>query len=64
MLDDIYWTFLDELYFGPLGKLEDRIQFLSEEEKSELGSLYEIKQEQAKDGTLDSIYDPGDLLDY
>ncbi|KAI9645450.1 hypothetical protein NHQ30_006189 [Ciborinia camelliae] len=64
MFDDIYWTFLDEMYFGPLGKLEDRIQFLNEEERNELSTLYEIKQEQAKDATLDSVYDVGDQLDY
>ncbi|TGO88131.1 hypothetical protein BPOR_0181g00020 [Botrytis porri] len=56
MFDDIYWTFLDEMFFGPLDKLEDRIQFLDEEEKVELNTLYEVKQKQANYGTLDLIY--------
>lgn len=64
MFDDIYWTFLDEMFFGPLDKLEDRIQFLNEEEKSELSTLYEIKQKQASEGTLDAVYDAGNQLDY
>ncbi|CAD6454133.1 29effb58-6cc6-4fe2-8117-77e55d72f4ca [Sclerotinia trifoliorum] len=64
MFDDVYWTFLDEMFFGPLDKLEDRIQFLSEDEKNELQTLYEIKQKQANDGILDDVYDAGDQLDY
>lgn len=52
------------MFFGPLDKLEDRIQFLSEDEKSGLQTLYKIKQKQASDGILDDFYDAGDQLDY
>ncbi|OJI99294.1 hypothetical protein ASPVEDRAFT_123659 [Aspergillus versicolor CBS 583.65] len=39
LLDDIYWTFLDERYFGPLGSLDDRLELLSVDEVQELNRL-------------------------
>ncbi|BCS17187.1 uncharacterized protein APUU_10015S [Aspergillus puulaauensis] len=39
ILDDIYWTFLDERYFGPLGSLDDRLELLSVDEVDELNEL-------------------------
>lgn len=53
MFDDIYWNFLDEIYYGPLKSIEDRIQLLDEEERTELGNIFQVKIEQAKEGTLD-----------
>lgn len=40
MYDEIYWTFLDEKYFGKPGSLEDRIELLNDEEKSELNTIF------------------------
>lgn len=56
MLDDIYWSFLDEMFFGAFTSLEERITLLSPEEKEELHGLYEMKVEQAKGKELEDNY--------
>ncbi|ESZ89981.1 phosphotransferase enzyme family protein [Sclerotinia borealis F-4128] len=62
MFDEVYWAFLDEKYFGPFVALEDRVELLNEEEKNELTKLFDLKQEQAKDKTLDIYYPSTDLM--
>ncbi|KAJ5950285.1 uncharacterized protein N7479_008698 [Penicillium vulpinum] len=42
MFDDIYWTFLDQKYFGS-GSLEDRLLLLSEEELDGLKEIVLLK---------------------
>ncbi|MCJ1256921.1 hypothetical protein MMC24_004746 [Lignoscripta atroalba] len=63
MFDEIYWAFIDEIYYGPLGSIEDCIRLLDEEERIELDGIFHIKMEQAKDGTLDEHYSVDDLVD-
>jgi hypothetical protein len=43
MFDDIYWMFLNKLYFGSLGSIEDRIQLLDEQEQKELAGIFQEK---------------------
>ncbi|KAJ8071653.1 hypothetical protein OCU04_001974 [Sclerotinia nivalis] len=62
MFDEIYWTFLDEKYFGPLVSLEDRVELLNEEEKNELSTIFDLKQEQARDKTSDVYYPARELM--
>ncbi|KFY07881.1 hypothetical protein V492_06736 [Pseudogymnoascus sp. VKM F-4246] len=63
MFDDIYWNFLDEIYYGPFKSIEDRIRLLDEQERTELGEIFQVKMEQAKDGTLDENYSTDALVD-
>ncbi|KAM4067317.1 hypothetical protein HRG_001291 [Hirsutella rhossiliensis] len=53
MFDDIYWTFLDEKFYGPLGVLEDRLSLLSDEEKSGLDGFVKSKMQQSSECCLD-----------
>ncbi|KAL2802145.1 hypothetical protein BJX63DRAFT_441385 [Aspergillus granulosus] len=39
IFDDIYWAFIDERYFGPLGSLDDRLELLSPDEIEELNEF-------------------------
>lgn len=52
LLDDIYWTFLDEKCFGPFTTIEDRISLLSEEERANLDGFVKEKLIQAQEKTL------------
>ncbi|KAJ5727183.1 phosphotransferase enzyme family protein [Penicillium malachiteum] len=52
MFDDIYWTFLDQRYFGD-GSPEDRISPLTQEELDELERLVPLKMQQAIENTLE-----------
>ncbi|MCJ1309526.1 hypothetical protein MMC25_003186 [Agyrium rufum] len=62
MFDDICWTFLDERFFGCFTNIEDRMLLLDEDEKTEMSSLYQIKLDQAKDGTLDDNYTVDEMI--
>ncbi|APA05484.1 hypothetical protein SS1G_09912 [Sclerotinia sclerotiorum 1980 UF-70] len=62
MFDEIYWTFLDEKYFGPLFSLDDRVELLNEEEKNELSTIFDLKQEQARDKTFNVHYPARELM--
>lgn len=53
MFDDIYWTFLDEKYFGRLGSLDDRLSLLTQQERDEMPGFVQEKLQQAKEKTLD-----------
>lgn len=63
MFDDIYWNFLDELYYGPFKSIEDRAQLLDEHERTELGENFQMKMEQAKEGTLDENFSTDALVE-
>jgi aminoglycoside phosphotransferase (APT) family kinase protein len=63
MFDEIYWGFIDRLYYGPFVSIEDRLRLLSEEETSGLDELVRIKMEQAGEATLDAHYSVEDLMD-
>ncbi|EEP82091.1 predicted protein [Uncinocarpus reesii 1704] len=53
MFDDIYWTFLDQKYFGSLDSLNDRISLLSQQEQDELNGFIQRKMQQAAEKSLD-----------
>lgn len=53
MFDDIYWTFLDERYFGRLCSLDDHVSLLTQEERNEMPGFVQEKLQQAKEKTLD-----------
>ncbi|RMZ81817.1 hypothetical protein DV738_g2000, partial [Chaetothyriales sp. CBS 135597] len=55
--DDIYWKFIDPLYYGDFTSLEDRIRLLSVEEQDKLQGFVELKMRQANDGGLDEHLD-------
>ncbi|KAF2836527.1 hypothetical protein M501DRAFT_987253 [Patellaria atrata CBS 101060] len=63
MLDEVYLTFLDKLYHGPLTSINDRIQLLSEEERDNLEEFVRAKMEQDKESHLDDHYPIDKLLD-
>ncbi|PYI02492.1 phosphotransferase enzyme family protein [Aspergillus sclerotiicarbonarius CBS 121057] len=62
MFDDIYWTFLDQRYFGP-GSLEDRLCLLSQEERDELETLVSVKMQQVSEKRLDEHLSIDDVID-
>ncbi|KAL2851160.1 phosphotransferase enzyme family protein [Aspergillus pseudoustus] len=53
MFDQIYWTFLDTRYFGPLQSLDDRLCRLSVEELGELDRFVALKMKHANEKCLD-----------
>jgi len=53
MFGDIYWTFLDEKYFGRLGSLDDRLSLLTQQERDEMPGFVQEKLQEAKEKTLD-----------
>ncbi|WEW60187.1 hypothetical protein PRK78_005672 [Emydomyces testavorans] len=64
MFDEIYWTFIDEAYYGRFISIEDRVeQHLNGAERDELDKIYQIKMEQAKDGKIDTHYTIDDLVE-
>jgi len=63
MFDEIYWSFIDKMYYGPFVSIEERLKLLSEEERSGLDEFVRIKMEQSGEGTLDAYYSLDDLVD-
>ncbi|KAL1877813.1 hypothetical protein Plec18167_004782 [Paecilomyces lecythidis] len=55
--DDIYWKFIDPLYYGERTSIEDRIRLLSKQEQDELAPFVQLKMQQAEDGELDENWD-------
>jgi len=62
MFDEIFWTFIDKMYYGPFVSIEERLRLLSEEERSGLDEFVRIKIEQSGEGTLDAYYSLDDLV--
>ncbi|KAM4058841.1 phosphotransferase enzyme family protein [Hirsutella rhossiliensis] len=62
MFDDIYWTFLDEKFFGRLDALEDRLSLLSDEEREGINGFVEEKMRQKSECTLDEHLTFDDLF--
>ncbi|KAJ5291429.1 phosphotransferase enzyme family protein [Penicillium angulare] len=52
MFDDIYWTFLDQKYFGD-GLLEDRLSLLSKDELDQLEKIVPLKMQQVTEKRLE-----------
>ncbi|KAF4511737.1 hypothetical protein G6O67_003509 [Ophiocordyceps sinensis] len=63
MFDDIYWAFLDEKFFGPLGTLEDRLSLLSDEERNGLDGFVELKMQQKSECSLDEHLTLDEIMD-
>ncbi|RFU23795.1 hypothetical protein B7463_g12543, partial [Scytalidium lignicola] len=63
MENGLFWNFLDKMYYGPLESIEDRIQLLDEQERKELGEIFLVKVEQAREGKLDENYSTDALVD-
>ncbi|KAK2808389.1 hypothetical protein FQN50_004774 [Emmonsiellopsis sp. PD_5] len=63
MFDEIYWTFLDEKYFGPLGCLDDRLSLLSQDERNGLDGFVRMKMQQAAEKRLDEHLTFDELVD-
>lgn len=43
MFDEIYWTFIDQRFYGAFSSLDDRMQLLDEEQKIEMEELVKLK---------------------
>lgn len=63
MFDDIYWAFLDEKFFGPLGTLEGRLSLLSDEERNGLDGFVELKMQQKSECSLDEHLTLDEIMD-
>ncbi|KAK2734495.1 hypothetical protein FQN57_001659 [Myotisia sp. PD_48] len=65
MFDEIYWTFLDRIYYGEFISIDDRVeQHLDQEKREKFGQIYQIKLEQANEGTIDSCYSIEDVMEF
>ncbi|OJD10098.1 hypothetical protein AJ78_08752 [Emergomyces pasteurianus Ep9510] len=53
MFDEIYWTFLDEQYFGPLSSLDDRLSHLTQDERDQMEDFVQAKMQQIEERRLD-----------
>ncbi|KAG5292185.1 phosphotransferase enzyme family protein [Histoplasma ohiense] len=53
MFDEIYWTFLDERYFGPLKSLDDRLSLLTQDERDQMEDFVRAKVQQKVERRLD-----------
>ncbi len=63
MFDEIYWTFIDEMYHGPFTLIEDRMGLLSEEERLNLDEFVRAKVEHIAEGPLEIYYSVDNLVD-
>ena len=63
MFDEIYWSFLDEKHFGPLGSLDDRLPLLSQQERDGLDGFVQKKLRQAEEKRLDENSTLDDIVD-
>lgn len=63
MFDEIYWIFIDKMYYGPFVSIEERLKLSSEEKRSGLDEFVRIKMEQSGKGTLDAYYSLDDSVD-
>lgn len=64
MFDDIYWTFVDQRYYGPFTTIEDRITQLSEEERMSLDVFVQTKMQHAAEGRLIAHQSIDEMVDY
>lgn len=60
--DDIYWKFIDPLYYGDFSSVEDRLRLLSFDEQEGLEAFVELKMQQAKEPELDEHLDPHEMF--
>lgn len=65
MFDEIYWTFIDQQYYGTFTSLDDRIQLLDPEQQSEMNELVKLKTCQCTEGkeSFDDHYPIDKLLE-
>lgn len=63
MFDEIYWSFIDQRFFGPLTTIDDRLCLLSAEERVDIDTFVEKKMDQTRAGNLDSHYSIDELVD-
>ncbi|KAJ5249862.1 hypothetical protein N7489_000272 [Penicillium chrysogenum] len=63
MFDEIYWSFIDQRFFGLLTTIDDRLCLLSAEERVDIDAFVEKKMHQTRAGNLDSHYSIDELVD-
>ena len=63
MFDEIYWGFLDKMYYGPFTTMKERVGLLSEDEKCDLHDLVPVKMQQADEGTLETHQNVNEMVD-
>lgn len=63
IFDDIYWIFLDEIFFGRLGTLDDRLSLLSDEERDGLDGFVRTKMQQKSECSLDEHLKFDEIID-
>ncbi len=51
--DEIYWRFIDPLYYGEFTSIEDRLKLLSPDEQADLETFVALKMQQVEACTLD-----------
>jgi hypothetical protein len=57
MFDEIYWTFIDQRYYGPFTSLDDRIQILNQEQQREMNELVRLKTHQSSKEGAENLND-------
>jgi hypothetical protein len=63
MFDEIYWKYIDQMFFGPFTTIEDRIRLLSAEEQDHLEIVVREKIKQVSESKLDSHYSIDELVE-
>ena len=62
MFDEIYWTFIDSMYYGPFTSLDERVELLEEEDGNAVDDFVREKMAQER-GVLDDHYTADALVD-
>jgi hypothetical protein len=63
MLDDIYWNFLDPMFFGQFEALDQRISLLGEQERNEMEDFVQEKIRQLEQPRLDEHLTLDEIMD-
>lgn len=60
--DDVYWKFVDPVYYGTFTSIEDRIRLLRQKERDDLEPFVQLKVRQAEEATVEQHWTLEDMF--
>lgn len=63
LFDEIYWKYIDQMFFGLFTTMEDRLRLLTAEEQDHMDIIVREKMKQVSEGKLDSHYSIDELVE-